>query len=168
VYRVSHCGRILKPPQSCVVPGSISLPSPAIILFDGHCHLCHRTVQFVLRRDREARFLFAPLSSEAARRECARIGVTAEDARALESLSASVPDSVLVIADGRILARSDASLAIAARLPFPWRVLAALRVVPRPLRDWAYGIVARNRYRWFGRSDACLVPTSKMRARFLE
>jgi predicted DCC family thiol-disulfide oxidoreductase YuxK len=117
-------------------------------------------VQFILKRDRRARFRFAPLESAAAARECARIGLPAP--KAVE------PDSVIVIADGRAYERSDGSLAIAARLPFPWPLLGVFRIVPRGLRDWAYGIVARNRYRWFGRHDACMIPSPEQRARFLE
>jgi len=131
-----------------------------IVLFDGRCGLCTRSVQFILKRDRDARFRFAPLESAAAARACARIG--APTPQAVE------PDSIIVIADNRALERSDAALAIAARLPFPWPIFAVFRVVPRGLRDWAYGIVARNRYRWFGRHDACMIPTPEQRARFLE
>ena len=133
---------------------------PTIVLFDGRCGLCTRSVQFILKRDRDARFRFAPLESAAAARACARIG--APTPQAVE------PHSIIVITDNRALERSDAALAIAARLPFPWPIFAVFRVVPRELRDWAYGIVARNRYRWFGRHDACMIPTPEQRARFLE
>ncbi|MFM1869136.1 MAG: hypothetical protein RL591_2544 [Planctomycetota bacterium] len=133
---------------------------PTIVLFDGRCGLCTRSVQFILKRDRNARFRFAPLESAAAARACAQIG--APTPQTVE------PDSIIVIADNRALERSDAALAIAARLPFPWPIFAVFRVVPRGLRDWVYGIVARNRYRWFGRHDACMIPTAEQRARFLE
>jgi predicted DCC family thiol-disulfide oxidoreductase YuxK len=134
--------------------------NPPIILFDGRCGLCTRSVQFILKRDRDARFRFAPLESTAAARACTRIG--APTPQAVE------PDSIIVIADGQALERSDAALSIAARLPFPWPILTVFRVVPRGLRDWVYGIIARNRYRWFGRHDACMIPTPEQRARFLE
>jgi len=134
--------------------------APTIILFDGHCNLCNGSVQFILKRDRAARFRFAPLSSAAAARECARLGALAP--------AATEPDSVIVITDGRILERSDASLAIAARLPFPWPIFGVFRIIPRGLRDWAYRVVARNRYHWFGKSETCMMPTPELRARFLE
>lgn len=134
--------------------------NPTIILFDGRCGLCTRSVQFILKRDRDARFRFAPLESAAAARACTRIG--APTPQAVE------PDSIIVIADGQALERSDAALSIAARLPFPWPILTVFRVVPRRLRDWLYGIIARNRYRWFGRHDACMIPTPEQRARFLD
>jgi predicted DCC family thiol-disulfide oxidoreductase YuxK len=133
---------------------------PTIVLFDGRCGLCTRSVQFILKRDRDARFRFAPLESAAAARACARIG--APTPQAVE------PDSIIVVANGHAFQRSDAALAIAARLPFPWPMFAVFRIVPRGLRDWLYGVIARNRYRWFGRYDACMIPTPEQRARFLD
>jgi predicted DCC family thiol-disulfide oxidoreductase YuxK len=131
-----------------------------VILFDGHCNLCSGSVRFVIRRDPRAQFRFASLQGDAARRLCAEAGIPAA--------AAAEPDSIVLLVDGRALERSDAALAIAARLGFPWRLLAALRVVPRPIRDAAYRFVARNRYRWFGRTDACMVPTPELRARFID
>lgn len=132
----------------------------AIILFDGVCNFCDRSVQFVLRRDRHGCFRFAPLQSDAARKACADAGV---------ALPANGEfDSVVVIADGKALERSDAALAIATRLPFPWPCFGVLRIVPRPLRGALYGWIARNRYRFFGRRDTCMIPSTEHRARFLE
>jgi hypothetical protein len=135
-------------------------PKPAIILFDGVCNLCNGTVQFIVKRDRAARFRFASLQGAAARRVCAEAGIAAPDARE--------PDSIIVLADGRALERSDAVLAIAARLPFPWPLLGAFRVLPQGLRDLAYRFVARRRYRWFGRRESCMVPTPALRDRFID
>jgi predicted DCC family thiol-disulfide oxidoreductase YuxK len=135
-------------------------PRPATILFDGTCNLCNGAVRFVAARDRRARFRFAALQSDAARRACAAAG------HAL--LASSDPDSVVVIAGGRVLERSDAALAVAAQLPFPWPMLGAFRIVPRRVRDALYGFVARRRFRWFGRRESCMVPTPELRARFLD
>jgi len=135
-------------------------PTPAIILFDGVCNLCNGTVRFIVKRDRSARFRFGSLQGEAARRVCAEAGIAAPDARE--------PDSIIVVADGRALERSDAVLAIAARLPFPWPLLGAFRLLPRGLRDLAYRFVARRRYRWFGRRESCMVPTPALRDRFID
>jgi predicted DCC family thiol-disulfide oxidoreductase YuxK len=135
-------------------------PKPAIILFDGVCNLCNGTVQFIVKRDRAARFRFASLQGEAARRVCAEAGIAAPDARE--------PDSIIVLAEGRALERSDAVLAIAARLPFPWPLLGAFRVLPQGLRDLAYRFVARRRYRWFGRRKSCMVPTPALCDRFID
>ncbi|MBI1302943.1 MAG: DUF393 domain-containing protein [Phycisphaera sp.] len=139
--------------------GAVSDP-PAVILFDGGCSLFDRTVQFVLRRDQRRRFRFAPLRGDTARRLCADAGVSLPTDGAF--------DSVIVIANGKVLERSDAALAIAARPPFPWPCLGVLCIVPRPLRDAAYGWVARNRYRLFGRRDTCMIPSPEHSARFLE
>jgi predicted DCC family thiol-disulfide oxidoreductase YuxK len=117
-------------------------------------------VRFIIQRDPRAHFRFASLQSDAARRICAEHGIPAP--------ASSEPDSIVVIADGRALERSDAALAIAAQLPFPWRMLGVLRVLPRVLRDWAYRLVARNRHRWFGRTETCMVPTPELRARFID
>ncbi len=133
---------------------------PTIILFDGVCSLCSGVVRFIVARDPHSRFRFAALQSDAARRACAEFGATQP--------AAAEPDSVIVIADGRAFERSDAALAIAARLPFPWPVFGVFRILPRSLRDRLYAVVARNRYRWFGKSDTCMVPTAELRARFID
>ena len=142
-------------------PGILTVRAPeAIILFDGVCNLCNATVRFVIRRDPHARFRFAALQGDAARRLCAE--------RGLPVPAASEPDSIIVLIDGRALERSDAAMAIAGGLRFPWPLLGALRVIPRPLGDWAYRLVARNRYRWFGWRDTCMLPTPELRARSID
>ena len=109
-------------------------------------------MQFIIRRDPEARFRFAPLQSSTGRQ-------LAGDIRS---------DSIVVVADGRKYTRSRAALEIARRLPFPWRLLYALIAIPPFLRDRMYDLIARNRYRWFGRRDVCMTPTPELRSRFLE
>jgi predicted DCC family thiol-disulfide oxidoreductase YuxK len=128
----------------------------AVVLFDGVCNLCNGSVQFIIAHDPVAHFRFAALQSEAARRllgECA--------------LSGSLPDSVALIASGQVYTRSAAALRIARRLAFPWPLLYAFIIVPAPLRDIVYDLIARNRYRWFGKRDACMLPTPELRKRFL-
>jgi predicted DCC family thiol-disulfide oxidoreductase YuxK len=134
--------------------------SSTIVLFDGVCNLCSGVVRFVIARDPHARFRFAALQSDAARRACAEVGATPP--------AAVDPDTIIVIVNGRALERSDAALAIASRLPFPWPMFGVFRILPRALRDWLYRLVAKNRYRWFGKSDTCMMPTPELRARFLE
>lgn len=130
----------------------------SLVLFDGVCNLCNTSVLFIIDRDPAARFRFAALQSDAA-------------AAALASLSAEVPqhgaDSIVLIQDGRVYQRSDAALRIAQGLRRPWPFLGALLVVPRPVRDWVYDLIARNRYRWFGRRDACRIPTTELKERFV-
>ena len=129
----------------------------AIILFDGVCNLCHGFVQFVIARDPEARFRFASLASEPAQRLLQESGVTGP-----------LPDSMVLIEDGRVYVRSDAPLRVARGLAFPWPLLAAFLVVPRALRDRVYDFVAARRYRWFGRQDVCILPTPDLNRRFLD
>jgi predicted DCC family thiol-disulfide oxidoreductase YuxK len=143
-----------------VSPGTPSPPpDPAlhpIVLFDGVCNLCNGTVRFLIERDPGARLRFASLQSEFGRALQARYGL---DPDALDTF---------VMVDGAgVHVRSDAMLRLLAGLSAPWRWLAWMRLLPRPLRDALYGVVARNRYRWFGRRDDCLVPTPELRARFL-
>jgi predicted DCC family thiol-disulfide oxidoreductase YuxK len=127
-----------------------------VILFDGECNLCSWSVQFIIKRDPLARFQFAALQSPAGQRLLAERGI---DTRGI--------DSVVLIEGAAWYARSDAALRIARRLSGLWPLLGALLVVPRPLRDWAYDIVARKRYRWFGRAESCMLPTPELRGRFL-
>ena len=138
--------------RSSVAPVPDTTPR-AVILFDGPCHLCQWSVRFLLARDRRAYFKFAPLDSPAA--------------RALGVVRPAVPETIVLVEDGRIYTRSDAVLRIVSRLGWPWRLVAALRVVPRPLRDSAYTFIARHRYRWFGRSDVCPLPAAEDANRFL-
>ena len=133
-----------------------------IILFDGQCGLCARSVRFIAARDRAGTFRFAPLHGITATRECARLGVT-------RPIPPKADPGTMILIDGdRALTRSDAALAIAARLTLPWRLFTVLRIVPKPLRDGIYRWVARNRYRWFGSSDRCPAPAPELRARLLD
>ncbi len=131
--------------------------SGPVILFDGVCNLCNAAVQWVIERDRRARFRFGALQSEAGR-AALRASVAAAD----------LPDSIVLLdADGAHV-RSDAAIRIARGLGFPWSLAAAAAVVPRPLRDAVYSWVARNRYRWFGRRESCMVPTPELASRFVD
>jgi predicted DCC family thiol-disulfide oxidoreductase YuxK len=130
-------------------------PRP-VLVFDGVCNICSFGVRIVLRHDRDGAFDFAfaqgPVGGALKRRH--GIG---------ESL-----DTVAVVAGDAVFVKSDAALYVLARLPAPWRWLRVLRALPRPLRDRLYDIVARNRYRWFGRRDACLPPPPGAASRFLD
>ena len=126
------------------------------MLFDGHCNLCARGVTFIVRRDPQGHFRFAPLQSQIAEALLRDVGV------------ADLPDSMVVIDDGEALFRSAAALRIARGLRWPWKALTAFWLIPRPVRDWMYRFVARNRYRWFGRRNAYMTPTPELEARFLQ
>jgi predicted DCC family thiol-disulfide oxidoreductase YuxK len=131
---------------------------PAIILFDGVCNLCNGFVQFVIRHDVVGRFRFAALQSEAGQALL----------RQYHLPTPAEPDSVVLVLDGRAATHSAAALGILHGLGGSWRWLARLgRVFPRSLRDAVYRLIARHRYRWFGRQEACWLPTPELRARFL-
>jgi predicted DCC family thiol-disulfide oxidoreductase YuxK len=133
---------------------------PRLVLFDGVCGFCDRAVRWLLVRDREARLRFAPLQGETAARLRARHPVIPEDT-----------DTVVYVevADGneRVFLRSEAVFRLLAQLGRPWRWVAWLRFVPRPLTDWGYRLFARHRYRLFGKLDACPTPQPGERARFV-
>jgi predicted DCC family thiol-disulfide oxidoreductase YuxK len=131
--------------------------SNPIILFDGACLLCDGAVRRIIAADPHGVFRFAPLESETARR---LLGDRVEDERFRETI---------VLAEGEArFVRSDAALRILRRLRMPWPLFSAAAIVPRPARDAIYRLIARNRYRWFGRRDRCMIPTREQRERFLE
>jgi predicted DCC family thiol-disulfide oxidoreductase YuxK len=137
-------------------------PQPAgdlpdgLILFDGVCVLCSGMVRFVLPRDKAGRFRFIAIQSPAGRALAERFGIDAAN-----------PETVAVTRGGQVLFKSDCAIAIGCGLP-RWGWAAALRLVPRGLRDFLYDRIARNRYRLFGKRDACLVPTPEIRSRFID
>lgn len=128
-----------------------------VLLFDGVCNLCNAAVQWVLLRDRRAIFRFAALQSETGQRLLREANLP----------SGQLDTVVLADADGRIFTRSDAALEIVRRLGGGWRLLYGFKIVPRFLRDAVYNWVARNRFRWFGRREECLLPRPEWRARFV-
>ena len=126
------------------------------ILFDGVCNLCNGFVQFVIARDPAAQFRFGALTTPAAQDLLRAAGVT------------NAPDSIVLLEHDGVYFQSDAALRIVRRLTFPWPLAYGLVVVPRFVRDWVYDIIAARRYKWFGRRDACMVPTPDLKQRFLD
>jgi predicted DCC family thiol-disulfide oxidoreductase YuxK len=136
--------------------------SKPIVLYDGVCGLCNRLNHFLLKRDRHDRFRFASLQSEFAANLLERHGADSKD---LNTVYVALENGQL---GERLLARSDAIIYLLTQLPGIWRLAAAGRVLPRVLRDGLYKIVARNRYRVFGKHDSCMLPDPKYRNKFLE
>ena len=132
------------------------MPSPAIILFDGTCAFCEGSVKFIARRDRAGYFRFGASQSAAGVALLAEHGLTRELTR-----------SMVLVEDGRVYLRSDATLRIAGRLPWPWSTVRVFLWVPRPLRDGAYRVVAAIRPRIAGRSNACAIPPPEIRERMI-
>ncbi len=127
-----------------------------LILFDGECHLCNASVQFVLRRDPGKRFRFAPLQSAIGRKVQSRFPAT----------SAAL-NSILLVEGNHVYSQSTAALRIARRLNKLWPLAYVFILIPRPMRDWIYRIIANNRYRWFGKRTTCWLPTDEFKERFL-
>ena len=128
----------------------------AIIVFDGVCALCNGWVRFLLRHDREQRYRYAAMQSDSGRQLLAAHGLDPDD-----------PSSFLLIEHGQAWTDTDAIRRVVVGLGGIWRIAHALALLPRALRDRGYRLVARNRYRWFGRHATCFVPTPQQRARFL-
>jgi predicted DCC family thiol-disulfide oxidoreductase YuxK len=127
-----------------------------LILFDGVCNLCSALVQFVIRHDREAKFRFAAIQSEIGRKIYQSHGLDPADLQ-----------TFVFIADGKVVLRSDAAIEVVSRFGGAWRIFAIFRLVPRVARDFVYSTIARNRYRWFGRKEVCMIPTPEIDERFL-
>jgi predicted DCC family thiol-disulfide oxidoreductase YuxK len=132
------------------------------VLYDGVCGLCNRLLQFLLKHDRAEVFAFAALQSDAGKMMVSRSGGDPDDLT-----------SFYVVADfrtarARVLTRSDAAVFVASQLGWPWRLLRMARWLPASVRNWLYDLVARNRYRIFGRYDRCLLPGPEHQCRFVE
>lgn len=127
-----------------------------ILLFDGVCNLCNSFVQFVIQRDPEAIYRFAPLQSEIGRELSARAGLPLDEL-----------NTVVLYHNDRFYTHSDVALEVVRRLPGFWSVLYGLNVLPKSLRDSIYNWIARNRYRWFGKRESCMMPTPDLKRRFL-
>ena len=129
---------------------------PDVVLFDGLCNLCSRSVQFIIKHERAGLLQFAAGQSPAGVKLLRSIGFDPKDVK-----------TFVLIADGRPYAKSDAAIRVAVRFRGVWSLLAFFRIIPRPIRDWMYDVVAAKRYQWFGRRDTCFVPTPELAARFI-
>ena len=128
-----------------------------IILFDGVCNLCNGSVQLIIKLDKKKIFRFAPLQSEAGKFLLHSVG-----------LPANHRDSFVYIQKDRFFLRSDALLNVAKTLGGLWRLAYVFILLPRGIRDLGYSVIAKNRYKWFGKKDECMAPTPELRKRFLQ
>ncbi|MFD0694400.1 thiol-disulfide oxidoreductase DCC family protein [Paenibacillus sp. GCM10027628] len=129
----------------------------AIVLFDGVCNLCNGAVQFILRHDPQGVFRFASLQSDVGQMLLQQ-----------HRLPADVINTIVLIEHGHSFTHSTAALRIARRLRSPWRLAYAAILVPAPIRNAAYRFIARNRYRWFGQAEHCMLPKPEYKQRFLD
>jgi predicted DCC family thiol-disulfide oxidoreductase YuxK len=126
-----------------------------IILFDGVCNFCNDSVNTLIKLDKKGVFKFAPIQSEVGQRYLESFDHT-------DDLS-----TVVLICDGRLYTKSDAALQTFKHLGGWWRFLRVFTIVPRPIRNAVYDFIAKNRYKWFGKKESCMIPTPDVRARFL-
>ncbi|HSZ34214.1 MAG TPA: thiol-disulfide oxidoreductase DCC family protein [Puia sp.] len=131
-------------------------PGADLILFDGVCNLCNRLVRFIIKRDPSARFKFASLQSDIGYQWLNRFGLTN-----------NAPDSVVLIKDEKYYLKSTGVLKILRDLGSVWKVFYIFMIVPRPVRDFVYDMIAKSRYRIFGKRDTCMIPTPDLKDRFL-
>lgn len=126
-----------------------------LILFDGECNFCDRSVQFIIKRDPKAYFKFSSIQSE--------IG---QSLRKRNNIPQQI-DSLVLIDDNKWYCKSSAVLRVCRNLSGLWKICVFFLIVPRPIRDFFYEIIAKNRYKWFGKKDSCMLPASEIRDRFL-
>jgi predicted DCC family thiol-disulfide oxidoreductase YuxK len=127
-----------------------------IVVFDGVCNMCNWFVNFLLRHDKKDRLRFALLQ------DADKLGL---DASIKQNISST--DSVAFIADGKVYFQSTAVLKILKRLGRGWQLFYIFIIIPKPVCDWFYDFIARNRYKWFGKKDSCMVPDEKVRGKFI-
>lgn len=137
-------------------PSPKELDQMDIVLFDGVCNFCNGTINFLMDRDSSQRLKFAPLQSEAGQQLLRKHHLPTDDFK-----------SFVFITQGKVYQQSTAALKIACILDGGWKALYGLIIVPAFLRNAVYALIARNRYRWFGKMDACRIPSPQERARFL-
>ena len=127
-----------------------------VILFDGVCNLCNHSVQFILKRDPQGYFKFASLQGETGQKLLKKYGIRAEI------------DSFVLIENDKSYIKSSAALRVSQKLLQPWKSLVILRFIPPFIRDFLYDIVAKNRYKWFGKIESCVLPLPEWEKRFLD
>lgn len=128
-----------------------------LILFDGICNLCNTSINYVIKNDRDNIFMFAPLQ-----------GATGKLIIEKFHIDITQVDSVLLYTNKeKLKIKSSAALSIASQLKFPINILTICYIIPPILRNWIYDFVAKNRYKWFGKTNNCMMPTDKIKNKFL-
>ena len=136
----------------------ISLPKhKQLILFDGICNLCNASITYVIKHDKNDVFMFAPLQSN-----------TGKNIIDQFNIDPAHTDSILLYSEDKGLKiKSSAAIAIATRLGFPRYLLGFFYIIPTVMRNWVYDYIAKNRYKWYGKKDECMIPTPELKAKFL-
>jgi predicted DCC family thiol-disulfide oxidoreductase YuxK len=133
------------------------MDSRPIVFFDGVCNLCNKSVQFIIKRDKKKKFLFASLQ-----------GKHGQELLKKNDLPTDALNSFLLLEGERLYAHSTGALRVLKHLGGGWKILYGFIVLPKLLRDPIYNIIARNRYKWFGKKDQCMIPEPGLKERFLE
>ncbi len=134
----------------------INLENKSIIMFDGVCNLCNNAVQFIIKRDTKHFFLFTSLQSDAAKEILLHF-----------KLKNSSFDSIILIENNKVYQKSTAIVKIAKNLSGIWKLGYSFIIIPSFIRDLFYDLIAKHRYNWFGKKDACMIPTPALKSRFL-
>ncbi|MCX6188833.1 MAG: thiol-disulfide oxidoreductase DCC family protein [Bacteroidetes bacterium] len=127
-----------------------------LLLFDGVCNLCNHTVQFIIKRDKGAKFKFAALQSDIGQALLKKYDLPLKDF-----------ESFVLIRKGNYYQRSSAALQVAKVLGWPWRLFYIFILIPKFIRDFFYNIISNSRYNVFGRQDSCMIPSPELKERFL-
>ncbi len=130
--------------------------SNPIILFDGVCNLCNNSVQFVIKHDKESRFNFAAMQSETGQSLLKQYGLPQQGF-----------NSFVLVQNEKVFLKSTAALTVARQLDGPIKLLYGFIIVPAFIRNAVYNFIAKNRYRWFGKKESCMLPTPSLQSRFL-
>jgi len=130
---------------------------PNIVLFDGICNLCNKTVQFIIRRDKKSKFRFASLQSEVGQQLLVQISFTFREINTL-----------VYISENKFYSKSTAVLRIMRNLDGAWPLFYGFIIIPRFVRDRVYNFVAARRYKYFGKRESCMIPSAENKGRFLE
>jgi predicted DCC family thiol-disulfide oxidoreductase YuxK len=127
-----------------------------IILFDGVCNFCNSSINFIIKQDKKNIFRFAALQSDAGQRLLKEYNIPA-----------TYFNSFILIAEGKVYKKSAASLWLSNKLSWYWKWTQIFWIVPKFIRDGVYNVIAKNRYKWFGKKESCMIPSPEVRERFL-
>jgi predicted DCC family thiol-disulfide oxidoreductase YuxK len=127
-----------------------------IVLFDGVCNLCNGAILFIIKRDKKDRFRFAPLESDIGKKLLDQHGIDPNKI-----------DSIVLISGDTAFAKAGAALRISRHLSGLWPLLYSLIIIPKFIANIVYDFIARNRYKWFGKKESCMIPTPELKSKFL-
>lgn len=129
-----------------------------LVLFDGVCNLCNNAINYVIKHDTHNMFMFTPLQSETGKHIIKKFKI---DTNKMDSI-------LLYSSESELFYKSTAVIKIASKLGFPQNLLSIFYVIPPFMRNWIYDFIAKNRYKWFGKKESCMIPTKELKAKFIE